>query len=196
MGKSLGNYVGVGEGAYDQFAKVMSIPDTLMRQWFELLTDRPEDEIQRLTDAQATHPRQAKEVLGKDIVRFYHGDQAADEAAAEWERRFSQRQDPTEIPEVMLPAAQLTDDKILASKLVALLGLAKSNNEARRLIQQGGVTMGPERDKVTDPNQMVPVATGLIVRGRQPQGGARSARLTGGCHGPHTPYWPPAAGLD
>src|SRR5262249_35953028 len=86
MGKSLGNYVGVGEPAYDQFAKTMSIPDHLMREWFELLTDRPADEIARLTDAQATHPMEAKKTLAGDIVRFYHGEQAAAEARAEWER--------------------------------------------------------------------------------------------------------------
>src|SRR5206468_8477009 len=94
MGKSLGNYIGVGEPAYEMFAKTMSIPDDLMREWFELLTNRPAEEIARLTDGQKTHPKQAKETLGKDIVSFYHGDQAAGEAAAEWERIVSQGQDP------------------------------------------------------------------------------------------------------
>src|SRR5438093_5014207 len=89
MGKSLGNYIGVGESAYDQFAKTMSIPDDLMRQWFELLTERRSEEINEFCDAQVTHPRDAKETLGKDIVRFYHGEEAADKAAAEWRHRFS-----------------------------------------------------------------------------------------------------------
>src|SRR6266404_5148573 len=61
MGKSLGNYIGVGESAYDQFAKTMSIPDDLLGEWFKLLTDRPAEEIARLTNANTTHPRQAKE---------------------------------------------------------------------------------------------------------------------------------------
>src|SRR5262249_25835237 len=68
MGKSLGNYIGVGEPAYEQFAKTMSIPDHLMKQWFELLTDRPADEIARLTDPKVTHPMDAKKALGRDIV--------------------------------------------------------------------------------------------------------------------------------
>ena len=131
MGKSLGNYIGVGEAAYDQFAKTMSIPDTLMRQWFELLTDRPVEEITQLTDATVTHPRQAKEVLGKNIAAFYYGEQAANEAAAEWQKRFSQRQDPTDIPAVPLSAASLTDGKITFAKLLVALGLAKSGNEAQ-----------------------------------------------------------------
>src|SRR5260370_4740081 len=73
MGKSLGNYIGVGEPAYDQFAKTMSIPDHLMTQWFTLLTDRKEEEIARLTDPQQTHPKEAKKTLGPDIVCSYHG---------------------------------------------------------------------------------------------------------------------------
>src|SRR4029077_6408254 len=67
MGKSLGNYIGVAEGAYDMFAKVMSIPDDLMREWLELLTDRSAEEIARLTDPQLTHPMPAKKTPGPDI---------------------------------------------------------------------------------------------------------------------------------
>jgi tyrosyl-tRNA synthetase len=164
MGKSLGNYIGVGEPAYDQFAKTMSIPDDLMREWFTLLTDRSAEEIARLTDPQATHPRQAKEVLGKDIVAFYHGEAAAMAAAEEWRKRFSQRQDPTEIPEESVPAASLTEGKMPIAKLLVALKLAPSNNEARRLIQGGGVTIGPQREKITDVNATVTVTSGLIVR--------------------------------
>jgi tyrosyl-tRNA synthetase len=164
MGKSLGNYVGVGEAAYDQFAKIMSIPDDLMREWFELLTARPPAEVVRLIDGTQTHPMEAKKTLAGDVVTFYHGAPAAAEARAEWERRFSGGQDPSEIPEATVPAADLTDGGIVAWKLLAALKLAKSGNEARRLIQQGGVTVGPDREKVTDPNAVVKVTTGLIVR--------------------------------
>jgi tyrosyl-tRNA synthetase len=163
MGKSLGNYIGVGETAYEQFAKTMSIPDSLMWQWFTLLTDRPAEEIVRLTSS-ATNPMEAKKTLGRDIVALYHGEAAARAAQEEWEKRFSRRQDPTEIPEVSLPAASLTDGGMPAAKLIAALGLAKSNNEARRLIEQGGVTIGPDRTKLTDPNEITPVSDGLIVR--------------------------------
>src|SRR3954463_7918221 len=65
MGKSLGNYVGVGEPANEQFGKTMSIPDTLMRQWFDLLSDRPATEVEQLL---AGHPMEAKKALGRDIV--------------------------------------------------------------------------------------------------------------------------------
>jgi tyrosyl-tRNA synthetase len=164
MGKSLGNYVGVGEPAYDQFAKTMSIPDALMRQWFDLLTERPAEEIARLIDTARTHPMEAKKALSRDIVAFYHGAPAAAEAQAEWERRFSERQDPSEIAVVRLSRADLTDGAVPAWRLLVLLKLAASGNEARRHIQQGGVTVGPERAKVTEPNQMITVTSGLIVR--------------------------------
>jgi len=164
MGKSLGNYIGVAEAAYDQFAKAMSIPDNLMGEWFKLLTDLPETEIPALADPAQTHPREAKERLGKEIVAFYHGAGAADAAAAEWRKRFSERQDPTDIPEVNLAASLLVDGKLGASKLVAALGLAKSNNEARRLVEQGSLSIGPDKTKVSDPNQLIEIQNGLIVR--------------------------------
>src|SRR5262249_53493574 len=147
MGKSLGNYIGVAESAYDMFAKTMSIPDALLREWFELLTDRSTEEITALL---AGNPMQAKKTLGKDIAGSYYGQQAAEAAAAEWSHRFSERQDPTDIRELPLPVVELSDGKIWICKLLVLLGLTKSNKEARRLVQQGGVTIGPDREKVTD----------------------------------------------
>ncbi len=164
MGKSLGNYVGVGESAYDMFAKAMSIPDDLMPEWFVLLTDRSPEEVKRLTDPAATHPKQAKETLGKDIAGFYHGPEAATAAAAEWQRRFSQGQDPTEIPETVISRAELTDGKMRLDKLLVRLGLAPSGNEAPRLITRGAVTLGPDREKVTDPTALVALTDGLVVR--------------------------------
>ncbi|MER3415600.1 MAG: tyrosine--tRNA ligase [Gemmataceae bacterium] len=164
MGKSLGNYIGIAEPAYDMFAKIMSIPDHLMPEWFTLLTDRSAEEIARLTDAQTTHPRQAKEILARDIVCFYHGADQAQRAAEEWSRRFSLRQDPTEIPEVPLPVGELQDGRMWICRLLVRAGLAQSHSEARRLIEQGGVTFGPARQKITDASLQFPVEDGLILR--------------------------------
>src|SRR5260370_23706126 len=164
MGKSLGNYIGVAEPPYEMFAKTMRIPDNLMREWFELLTDRSAKEITRLADPTKSHPKEAKETLGKDIVQFYYGERAACESAAEWQRRFSQGQDPTEIPDRPVPAGEVSDGKIGICKLLVLLQLAKSNNEARRAVEGGGVTIGPDKEKITDPKAIVSVTDGLIVR--------------------------------
>jgi tyrosyl-tRNA synthetase len=167
MGKSLGNYIGVGDpagGQTGQFDKTMSVPDDLMSDWFTLLTDRPGEEIARLTDPTQTHPMEAKKTLGKDIVRFYHGDEAAEAACAEWVHRFSSKQDPTEIPEVNVSPSEVSDGKAGIIKLVSLLGLAKSNNDARRVIEGGGVNIGPDRERITDPKATVAVPDGLVVR--------------------------------
>jgi tyrosyl-tRNA synthetase len=160
MGKSLGNYVGVGESAREQFGKIMSIPDSLMREWFTLLTDRPVEEIARLADGQQTHPRQAKERLAQDVVAFYHGADAAED----FRKQFSCKQDPDEIPVAQVSVGDLIDGRMGIAKLLVALELAKSNNDARRLIQQGGVNLGPEREKVTDINLSVPVTSGLVIR--------------------------------
>jgi tyrosyl-tRNA synthetase len=162
MGKSLGNYIGVAEPPYEMFAKTMSIPDALMKEWFELLTDRPAEEITGLVDPAKTHPKQAKETLGKDIVTFYYGESAACEAAAEWQRRFSQGQDPTDIEERELNIN--VGEKIPVQALLVQVQLAKSNNEARRAVEGGGVTIGPDKEKITDPKAIVTVMDGLIVR--------------------------------
>ena len=162
MGKSLGNYVGVGDSSYDQFAKIMSIPDELMKEWFALLTNLSSLQINDLLDASKTHPLEAKKTLGKNIVGFYHGDIVANEAAEEWIKRFSQRQDPTDIPVVVLNATQLAGCTV--TKLLVFLDFAKSNNDARRLIQGGGVTIGPDKTKIIDPNQVITIEGELIVR--------------------------------
>jgi tyrosyl-tRNA synthetase len=167
MGKSLGNYVGVGDppsGETGQFDRTMSIPDHLMPEWFTLLTNRPADEIARLTDPAQTHPMEAKKTLGKDITRFYHGDAAAEAACDEWVRRFSGGEDPTDIPEVNVPAGEVSEGKAGIVKLLSLLGLAKSNNDARRVIEGGGVNIGPDRERITDPKATVAVPDGLVVR--------------------------------
>jgi tyrosyl-tRNA synthetase len=164
MGKSLGNYIGVGEPAQVQFDKTMSIPDDLMPEWFELLTDRAKEEIRRLTDPKTTHPMEAKKLLAADIVTFYYGSTAAAAARTEWERRFSAKQDPTEIPEAEVRTADLADGNLRIDKLLVATKLAASGNEARRLIQQGGVTIGPDRQKINDPNTMIAVTDGLVVR--------------------------------
>lgn len=161
MGKSLGNYIGVGEKAYDMFAKTMSIPDTLLREWFELLTDRPEAEAAMLI---ADEPFEAKKQLGMEIVAFYHGQEAATEARTEWVRQRTQGNDPTEIPDASLPRSELLEGKIGIAKLLVSLKLANSNNDARRDVQAGAVNIGPDRTKISDPKATLDIEDGLIVR--------------------------------
>ncbi len=134
------------------------------KPWFELLTGRPAEEVARLTNPELGNPRDAKITLGKDIVSFYYGAQAADEAANEWRRRNTEKQDPTEIPEVIIPLSEGENGQIWIIKLLKLVNFASGTNEARRHIQQGAVTIGPNREKISDEKANVKLEDGLIVR--------------------------------
>src|SRR5262249_42631271 len=101
---------------------------------------------------------------GRDIVAFYHGPEAAEQAAQRWLAEVSRGQDAAEIPEAELPRVELTDGGIWVCQLLVKLGLAKSNNEARRAIEGGAGAPGPERQRVFDTKAQLSVADGLIVR--------------------------------
>jgi tyrosyl-tRNA synthetase len=163
MGKSLGNYIGVAEEPNTQFGKVMSLPDEPMRQYFTLLTDLPLSEVDSLLSPEV-NPRDAKEVLGKSIVTQYHGAAAADAAANAFRRR-RERLDPEEIPEVTLGRDVLdAEGRLTAPRLIVALGMESSTSNARRVIEQGGFNIGPDREKLTDPKALIVVTDGLIVR--------------------------------
>jgi tyrosyl-tRNA synthetase len=163
MGKSLGNYIGVADDPVTQFAKVMSIPDEPMRQYFTLLTDLPFSEVDRLLGP-GLNPRDAKEALGRAIVAQYAGTEAADHAAAEFRRR-THGEDPDEVPEATIDRAQLDPEgRMPAPRLIVAAGLESSTSNARRVIEQGGFNTGPARTVITDPKAAVSVTDGLILR--------------------------------
>jgi tyrosyl-tRNA synthetase len=163
MGKSLGNYIGVAEEAEPQFGKIMSIPDEPMRQYFTLLTELPLAEVDGLL-APDVNPRDAKDALARAIVAQYHGTEAAERAAAEFRRRAA-GEDPDEVPAVILAASKLdADGRIPAFVLLKELALETSSSNARRVIEQGGLNVGPDREAIGDPKALVPVVDGLIVR--------------------------------
>lgn len=161
MGKSIGNYIGLNEPAKEQFGKTLSITDHLMKEWFELLTDRPADEIAKLLSG---HPMEAKKTLAADIVTFYHGVEAAAIARKDWDTQFSAKKDPDNIDDVAIPPGEITNGEIAAVKLIVLAKLAASNGEARRKLEEGAFNYGPERTKPADAKATVPVTDGLVVR--------------------------------
>ncbi|MFO0850902.1 MAG: tyrosine--tRNA ligase [Gemmataceae bacterium] len=161
MGKSLGNYIGVNEPAKEQFGKTMRIADALMQEWFTLLTDRPEAEVGELLSGK---PNEAKKRLGADIVTWFHGPAAAEQVLAEWRKQFEEKGDPDDIPEVLVPAAEVTDGAVGVLKLLVLAGLCKSNSEARKKVEEGAVNVGPDRTKVADWKAALPVGDGLVLR--------------------------------
>ncbi|HUV38049.1 MAG TPA: tyrosine--tRNA ligase, partial [Planctomycetota bacterium] len=161
MSKSLGNYIGVTDPPAEMYGKVMSIPDVLMRKYYELLTSVPLVEVDALL-AEGAHPRDAKARLAHEIVTAYYNVQSGESAAAEFDRVFRQGSLPDDVPTVELSESVLVDGRIWAVKLVSELKLAASNSEARRLIQQGGVYVDGRR--MNNVEAELPVRDGVIVQ--------------------------------
>jgi len=155
MSKSLGNYIGITEPPNDIFGKLMSIPDDLMWDYMALLTDRSATTIESLranVKSGTTHPKDVKVSLASEIVRDFHGEAAALEAAREFQRVFSERQVPTDIPEKTLGSDDYIGSeqgKMKFSRALLRLGAAPSRAEAERLIKQGAVEL--DDVLITDP---------------------------------------------
>src|SRR5690606_32138463 len=139
MSKSLGNYVGIAEDPDTQFGKLMSISDTLMWRYFELLSFRPLGEIAALRKAveEGRNPRDVKFELAEEIVARFHDRAAAERARANFIARFSQKTLPTDLPLQFLSSTDPGGLKLAAALREA--GLAQSNSEANRKIQEGAV---------------------------------------------------------
>ena len=138
MSKSLGNYIGITEPPQEMFGKVMSIPDELMWNYYQLVTDRTDQEISALKSEVSSgklHPMDAKMKLGEEVVATFHGAEAGRKAAENFQRVFRDRQAPAEAPVHKIssgPARKLT-------ALLVELNMAPSKSEAERLIKQKGV---------------------------------------------------------
>jgi tyrosyl-tRNA synthetase len=144
MSKSLGNYVGIDEAPSEMFGKLMSLSDDAMWPYFDLVTDRTPQEIAALADqvkSGAKHPMDVKMALATEIIAGFHGQAAADKAAAEFQRVFRDREAPDEAPVIKVPRGA---PKRLTVFLVEQ-GLAPSRSEADRLVKQGGVEINGAR---------------------------------------------------
>ncbi len=159
MSKSLGNYVGVTDAPGDMFGKVMSVSDDLMWRYFAYVLCAPEEEMAALKQK---HPREAKDELARRIVAWFHDETAAQSASEEFARVFSGRQNPTDIPEIVIGPDVATDGQMGLLNLLTTAGLASSNGEARRLVQQGGVRIDDE--KISDPRMTIQLKGGMILR--------------------------------
>lgn len=161
MSKSLGNYIGISESPEEMFGKAMSIPDVLMRKYFELATDLSIEQIDKFLDHRV-HPRDAKVELGKAIVSRYHSNSAAEKASIEFDKVFKEHRLPEEITEVQVPKSELKDGKLWIVKLLVLCKFASTNGEARRLVAQGGVNIN--NTLYNDPNTEVDIEPGMILK--------------------------------
>jgi len=135
MSKSLGNYISINESAQEMFGKTMSINDELMLRYYEFLTEFDLEKIKTV------HPKEAKLNLAKEIVKQFHGDKQAQLAQENFEKVFSQRQTPDEMSEYKFEKKV----EVSLSEILVTTHLVDSKNQARRLIDQGGVSFGGQK---------------------------------------------------
>lgn len=149
MSKSLGNYVGINESSREIYGKLLSITDDLMFKYYELLTDLALEDIRQLRlDIQDSrrHPKRVKQDLALMLTARYCGEEAAKQAEEEFERVFAQKGAPDEMTRLRWPCQEASVPLI---DLLAKLSIAKSKADARRTIEQGGVSLDGAR--VSDP---------------------------------------------
>lgn len=156
--KSLGNYVAIDDGPREMLGKVMSLPDGLIRAWFEVYSLVPQAQIDELCGgareaAAPPEPRKAKLALAKAIVGRWHGPEAARREADWFEATFSRRDFPADAPILFV-----AEDRLPALELVALAAPGLSRSELRRLLAQGGVKL--DEEAIEDPAAMIALARG------------------------------------
>lgn len=157
MSKSLGNYIAVNDSPKDMFGKAMSIPDTLMQTYYDLLTAEDGAKVAAAVREGALHPKEAKLRLAAAIVTDFYGAAQARAERDDFERVFKEKQTPEAPSDLHIDVASIG-----AAELVKRSGAAASSSEAFRLIQQGGVTL--DGAKLSDPKAPIQLTDGAILK--------------------------------
>ncbi len=158
MSKSLNNYIGITDSPNSQFGRIMSISDAQIIKYFELCTLETSVQIEKYKNAldKGENPRNIKARLAYEIVKLYHGKESATFAREEFEKVFSKKELPAEIPEVKISGSYKLP------LLLIELGAVSSKSEARRMIEQGGLKV--DNTKLTDPNSEITLYEGMIIQ--------------------------------
>lgn len=164
MSKSKHNYIGITDTPDEMFGKVMSISDTLMWNWYDLLSLKSNSDITTLKEEcqNGRNPRDAKVALAKEIIERFHSKKDADAAEAEFNSRFRAGAVPSDIASVTVAAPE---GKIGIARMIKEAGLAPSNAEANRNIEQGGVRI--EGERVTDKGLQMALGTYTVQVGKR-----------------------------
>ncbi len=160
MSKSLDNYIGISDEPQQIYGKTLSIPDTLIYDYMLLATTMPATELAEVRqqfDKGTANPRDLKRRLARELVALYHSPAAATAAEEEFDRIFVKKDLPDEIPESRCAGTSAVIVQILTDT-----GMASSKGEARRLIEQGGVSVDGQR--IADPAAVIDFSKGVIVK--------------------------------
>jgi len=167
MGKSLGNYIGISEDAYEMMKKFMQIPDDVLRTYFELLTNIDIVEVDSILSG---HLKEAKKSLAVQVISQYYDLPIAEQSAIRWENEIPKGNLPEDIPEVTLdlPADVERDDTgapvLGVLDLFFLAKLRNSKGEVRRLVQEGGAYIGDDLRRVEDVSERITVEDNLLLK--------------------------------
>ncbi|UCD84064.1 MAG: tyrosine--tRNA ligase [Deltaproteobacteria bacterium] len=178
MSKTYGNSIGITEPPLEMFSKVMSAPDELMIQWFELLTEVPVKEIRAFEEklgSGAIHPKDLKKTLAAEITKVFCPEAEAQAARSEWERIHESKEfeAPETVEEIKVPVAKLKDGKVWAVELIDSLGFRDkkgkriSRSEIRRLIRQGGIIVDGTRIESDEADLAVKSGTVISIGKKQ-----------------------------
>ncbi len=146
MSKSLGNAIGIADHPNETYGKIMSISDTLMNKYYELLSTRDSAQLQAIQQGEV-HPMDAKKQLATELITRFHDAVAAESAAADFAQRFQRRELPSDMQEFAWAGHE---PEVWICHLLREAGLTKSTSEARRMVQQGAVRVDTERIENAD----------------------------------------------
>ena len=156
MSKSLGNYIGITEEPKSMFGKLMSISDEVMLEYFRLLTDIPLEKVKKM------HPKEAKLMLAEEIVSFYYSKESGKKEKEEFEKIFSNKELPKDIPIYHASKENVDLIEVLFSQKIVL-----SKNEARRLLAQGGISIveaDPSKTSTVKDQTLKIPSRGLVLK--------------------------------
>ena len=159
MSKSLDNYIGISDSPREMFGKTLSIPDKLMYDFFLLATNVPNSELTALKTEIANNPRDTKRRLAREIVALYHSQEAAQASEEEFDRIFVKKDVPDVIEELKYSSL---GSAVNVVQLLVDTKLAPSKGEARRLVEQGGVSINNE--KISDPKSEIQLSEPKIIK--------------------------------
>jgi tyrosyl-tRNA synthetase len=162
MSKSYNNYIGISESPKEIYGKTLSIPDNLIYTYFELATNIPNEELKEIRNKlndQSTNPRNIKRYLARTLVETYYNKKTAEEAEAEFDKIFINKEIPDEIPEYKISN---NIDEINIIDLIIKVDFAPSKGEARRLVVQGGVSV--DGNKIEDINAVIDLSNNKILK--------------------------------
>ncbi|MFZ2863109.1 MAG: tyrosine--tRNA ligase [Ignavibacteriaceae bacterium] len=161
MSKSLDNYIGITDEPSQIFGRTLSIPDNLIYTYFELATNISSNRLEELKaqlNDKNINPRDLKRELARTLVTMYHNQEAAESAQKEFDNIFINKGLPDEIEEFSIG----NNKEINILDLIVLVNFAPSKGEARRLVQQGGVSIDGE--KINDSHQIIFLKSGMILK--------------------------------